>query len=156
MINIKDNIGTVIPPPSVQFSFDTLGWKVVGGIILLLIVLLIWKLWKHHTKNLYRKEALQLLYKIDQNQASPNNVYEIDKLLRITAYTAYHENRIKQLEGKEWKLFLDQKIKRDVLKDDKFLMLQQFIFSEKLNPETKENFKDYYQYAEFWIRKHAL
>ncbi|MBB6459322.1 DUF4381 domain-containing protein [Flammeovirga kamogawensis] len=157
MINTENNIGTVIPPAPIAFTFDAIGWTVVLCIIVLLLAILFIAIWRYKEKNKYRGEALLLLYKIDNKVPTSENVFAIDKILRRTAFTAFRDQKVKQLMQLDWKHYLDKKIKKNDLNDTDFLEVNQLIFSSpKKKIELESKYKNYYKYAEVWIRKHAL
>ncbi|AZQ61155.1 DUF4381 domain-containing protein [Flammeovirga pectinis] len=157
MINIENNIGKVIPPAPIAFTFDAIGWFVLLGIIVLFLIFLSLAIWRYKEKNKYREEALSLLHTIDSSEPTSENVYAIDKILRRTAFTAFQDQQVKQLMQLDWKNYLDKKIKKNDLNDVDFLTVNQLVFSSSKNSiELKSKYKKYYKYAEAWIRKHAL
>lgn len=156
MSSTQDKIGTLIPPQEIVFTFNTIGWKVVGILLILLFISILFLWWRHYKKNLYRKEALHLLQHLNTEKASSSNIYAIDRILRRTAFTAYHQQEIKQMMYSEWKDFLDSKIKINVLSQADFNQILKGIYDDTSVLENPQLYKEYYKYAEFWIRKHAL
>ena len=53
-------------PDRIQFSFDTLGWKVFGCVLLCMLLLVVIVQATKYYKNTYRREAIKKLVDIDK------------------------------------------------------------------------------------------
>lgn len=154
-INPQPLIQDIIPPNPVPYSFNTYGWHIVEGIIIIVILgLIIWYLYKRN-KNAYRREALGDLNKITAHSAA--DILAIDTVLKRTAITAYPNDNAGSLISDDWYNYLTGKIRKQLFDIEEFKSIQLYIYSgnEKyiINEKTFTNFVEFTKY---WIREHAV
>jgi hypothetical protein len=85
------------PPPS--WMPQTIGWYVVFGIVILLLVWMGWRAWAHWRHNRYRREALRELAQADSSA--------IPALLKRTALAVWPREKVASLSGDAWLQFLE-------------------------------------------------
>jgi len=94
-------------PESISWLPQTLGWKILAGIALLLIIRKSYHTYKNYQRNAYRREAIAWLEQCQQ--ANNIDLYkQLPALLRKTALSAYKRTDITQLTGSQWENWLDQ------------------------------------------------
>ncbi|WP_229683458.1 DUF4381 domain-containing protein [Echinicola rosea] len=99
-------LGPLQEPEAVSFTFETIGWPILGGLGLLGIVVLVVLQVRAYHKNRYRREALAEL----ENVASGKRpLFYSFVLLKRTAMHAYGRDTVGQMYGKSWYTFLDKK-----------------------------------------------
>ena len=90
-------------PTPVTFRFETPGWFVLAGIILLIAFILIVLQLRKYIKNRYRREALHKLSSLD---SSAQCIPSLLVILKQTAMHAFGRDKVGPLYGKEWLSFL--------------------------------------------------
>ena len=94
-------------PESISWLPQTLGWKLLAAVALLLLFRKSYHTYKNYQRNAYRREALAWLEQCQQT----NNIdlyKQLPSLLRKTALSAYNRTEITQLTGSQWEHWLDQ------------------------------------------------
>jgi hypothetical protein len=96
-------IAEILPPESVSWLPTTVGWRVLGLVLLVLAVRQSWRGWQHWLRNRYRGAAIRELDKISTESASTNaQLIAISLLLKATALQAYPREEIAALTGRDW------------------------------------------------------
>ncbi len=102
----------IIEADPVQFSMDTIGWKVLFFMLLCMIIFAVYKYYLHYKKNKYRREAIQSISEIEANKeySVSSLIVQIMFLIKQTALQTYGRNEVASLEGAKWLKFLDKKV----------------------------------------------
>lgn len=105
---IRD-IAEIELPESVSWLPQTLGWKILALLILLLAVFHAYRAANRWWRNRYRRSALQRLKAIERGAQGDNErvVVHLPKLLKATALHAYPRVDVAALSGDDWLAFLD-------------------------------------------------
>jgi hypothetical protein len=90
-----DRLHDILLPPEVSWWPQAPGWYLVGGILLLLMLRLVHRIWNHRRANAYRRAALREL-------ASVNDAAGIAELLRRTALATSPRSLIAAKTGAAW------------------------------------------------------
>ena len=98
----------VVSPQAVSWLPQTPGWWLLGAGLLALALRRGWRWLRHWYRNRYRREALQRLQQIAAEHRDQALVEEINKLLKITAITAYSRPAVASLCGEQWPEFLNR------------------------------------------------
>lgn len=149
MADIK-SIGELIEPTSIAYSFNTLGWHLLFG--LLLFALLIWAFakWRNYRRDAYRREAVDAVKRL-LSLDDDNAFYGINKLLKIMAIDLYGRRQVADLYGTEWFSFLVSKLDEKVVCPPyDFKTFAGAIYTKETNVKLSE-FSDF---ALLWINKH--
>lgn len=100
---------TLPEPPS--YRPQTLGWAILGSLVLLGIVIGSFQQYRHWRRNRYRRAALKQLAALEQHvQQSATRIdalQALSQLLKRTALAAYPREQVAQLYGENWLSFLD-------------------------------------------------
>lgn len=105
---ILHGIEEVHLPESVSWWPQTIGWKLLGILLLLLLSYraICWV--QHWWRNRYRREALKQLSALEASAHEWQSVVrQLPFLLKTTALQAYPRNEVAQLSGQAWLRFLD-------------------------------------------------
>lgn len=102
----KLDLGPLQEPSAVPFSFETIGWPILGGLVLLGILIVGFLKVRAYRKNAYRRSALAELERVVSGQ-SPL-VHSL-VLLKRTAMHAYGRDQVGNMYGKACYMFLDKK-----------------------------------------------
>ena len=94
-----DRLHDLAPPPEVSWWPMAPGWYVVSGILLLVVLLVLYRFWRHWKANAYRRAALRELNSLDDATA-------IAALLRRTALVIAPRSRIAGKTGTAWLAWL--------------------------------------------------
>ncbi|WP_057938899.1 DUF4381 domain-containing protein [Algoriphagus resistens] len=143
------DLGSIYEPPAVEFSFDTIGWTVLGGIVLVGLLLLIFFRIKKYLHNRYRREALAALQKIGSNEAGFSQVFVV---LKRVAIHVFGREKVGPLHGDSWLRFLEDTGKQvRLLKYGE--QVQALIYRDSL-PDAQTR-KEILSHAQKWIKTHA-
>lgn len=136
-------------PDPVTFRFETPGWYILAGIILMFgLVVVFWQIRKY-LKNRYRREALQELKYLENATGVFPQLFVV---LKRTAIHAFGREQVAYLYGKEWLSFLE-KTGKDVRMTDYHPLISRAIYAGiELEQETQ---RAILLSAKKWIRTHA-
>ena len=149
------DLGPLYEPNAVRFSFETPGWYLLGGFLLLFAVLFFLKWLKRYQKNKYRREALKTIARIEQNLQNPNESNQFNDiliLLKLVAIKAFGRQEVAQLYGNEWLEFLESKGIHTPFTQYKQIILNTLY--ETTLVDLKET-KELIELSKRWIRTHA-
>ncbi len=90
-------------PPPIPFKFETIGWPILAGVLLLALLITAIVLIRKHIKNRYRREALHELESINDKAVSP-----IFVILKRVAIRVFGREKAGPLTGQEWLQFLEK------------------------------------------------
>ena len=149
------DLGPLYEPDAVRFSFETAGWYLVAGLLLIVAVLIFFRWLKYYRKNGYRRDALQTIARIEQNYHSHNDVNllnDILVLLKLVAIEAFGRQQVAQLYGNDWLEFLESKGKNTPFTDYKQHISNTLY--EPISVDPKEA-KALIEISKQWISTHA-
>ncbi|MTI15395.1 DUF4381 domain-containing protein [Sansalvadorimonas verongulae] len=113
--NPLDALEPNILPAPIGFWPPAVGWWIVAGLALLLILVLAYALWRWYKSNVYRREAVRQLTAIQQSYTTHKSasrlVQQYNHLLKAVALQRYPREQVASLHGNEWLTFLDQQLK---------------------------------------------
>lgn len=146
-------VGDILEPDPLPFTFETIGWKVLSVVLLLVVSILFYKWLKLYQKNKYRRAAIKKLKLIEVNNSQSQ--YEINQLniiLKQVAMVTFGRELVAELYGNEWLLFLDSKFeKSDFIKYES--NFSDAIYSNKGVDDTR--LKSIYKLTKTWINEHS-
>ncbi|GAA0877623.1 hypothetical protein GCM10009119_05910 [Algoriphagus jejuensis] len=141
-------MGKLYEPDAVKFSFETVGWPILGGLILLGLLVAAFFWYRHYRRNAYRREALKSLDSIGQGETM-----EIFVVLKRTAIHAFGREKVGRLSGAEWLKFLESSGKNvKMLGRDKQIQLAIYQ-NEALPSEARQAI---ISNAKQWVKTHAV
>lgn len=148
-------LGPILEPDPIEFSFDTWGWYFVGILLILVCFFFALRQIKHYKKNAYRREAIKELDQITPSSANNEvgrQLSELLVILKITALKAYGRKNVATLYGKSWLLFLESKAENTPF--SKFENIISRAIYENETTDIKE-LNELKNLSKKWIRTHA-
>ena len=150
--------GKLIEPAPVPFSFGAPGWYVLGIFCLLVILFVLWLMWRHHVKKRYRAEALQWLSIKEQSLTRQKNynalVYETSMLLKRIAMSKYGRSNVAGKRGTDWTSYINSTWKAKAFdKQDEALLYGDIYSVEAIEPDKATAFVNK---AKQWIKQHKV
>jgi len=97
----------VVPPESISWWPQTLGWKILGVVVCALLMYRACRALLHWWHNRYRREALARLQGLTSRSAEGLSVSEVNRLLKLTALVPFAREQVASLSGPEWVEFLN-------------------------------------------------
>ncbi len=130
------------------------GWWILIGITALIITWLFWRLYRNRQNNLYRRQALILLKKIERNP-DEHAVENIFALLKRTALTTYGHSRnyVAPLYGEHFVNFLNKSAKDSTIKLNRDWA--NAIYSASKNSSLSD-IRPLIKFANEWIKRHKI
>lgn len=144
--NIKNlQLEEIYEPQSVPFTFETMGWKLLGAVILLGFIIASYVFVRNYIKNAYRREAIKKL-------TINTTVSEVLVVLKMVALQSFGREEVGRLYGKPWLEFLDK-----TGKDVRFIPLEAEIQNSiykniDLDAQVKQQIL---MNSKKWIKSHA-
>ena len=141
--------GELYEPQPVVFTFETLGWKLLVGLVVLLLIIacVLWV--RKRIKNKYRREALREIQNLPHEHES---VLQILVTLKRVAIMVFGRQRVAALNGHDWLHFLDKTGKEVMFQKYEAVILNSvYTHQAPNNDEIKEVFNN----ATKWIKTHA-
>ena len=142
-------VGTLIEPDPVIFSFGAPGWYVILVLSLITITWLSWIYFDRKRRNHYRKVAIGKINDLTANQHEPPT-WEINKLLKRICINKYGRKNCADLTGQEWLDFLNDKCKTPVF-DQEATQAYYGIYDK-----SDRNSGPFLKASINWIRNHEL
>ncbi len=132
-------------PEPVVFTFDSLGWKILAGVLIIAFLSVIGLVAYRYINNRYRRVALSSIQK-------ETSVASIFIVLKQAAMQVYGREKVGALSGKEWLAFLD-KTGQGVhfIKLEKPILLALY---KEVTP-SKTQIEEIRFNAKKWIKTHA-
>ena len=149
------DLGPLYEPDALRFSFETPGWYLVAGLLLLVAVLLFVKWLKRYRKNAYRREALRNLRIIEDKSYKQKDVLclnDVLVLLKLVAIEAFGRQQVAQLYGNDWLEFLESKGKNTPFTHYKQPIVNTLY--DTIEVDVKEK-KALIELSKQWIKTHA-
>ncbi|WP_417444416.1 DUF4381 domain-containing protein [Joostella sp.] len=88
-------------PDPIPFTFETVGWKILAVIVVLVLCISAYFMIRNYRRNAYRREALNKLKVV-------NSIGETLAILKIVAIRTFGRDEVGSLYGKSWLEFLDR------------------------------------------------
>jgi len=97
-------------PTPISFSFDTIGWKILALIAILVLFFVLYKLVSNYRRNKYRRDAVKLLQ-------SASSLDQGLIVLKKVAMQVYGREQVAALYGAPYWNFLDDKLNAPIWED---------------------------------------
>jgi uncharacterized protein DUF4381 len=99
-------------PPPISYRPQTIGWVLIGALMLVATVYVTWRWWRRWQANAYRREALRAMADVERRLASPEThtaaAHALPALVKRTALACTARERVARLSEDEWLAFLDR------------------------------------------------
>mgnify|MGYP000644993768 CR=1 FL=1 len=141
-------------PESISWLPQTLGWKLLAGIALLLLIRKSYRLYQDYQRNTYRREALAWLKQCQQTDGF--DLYmQLPSLLRKTALNAYKRTEITQLTGIQWEQWLDRQCQQTSFSTSCPNVLHQLSYKPiNLEDVHTDQYQVLLEQIRLWIKHH--
>lgn len=157
MLQVEDiKLKPLITPDPIAFTMETIGWQILFGLLALGVLLVSYKIYTKHKKNAYRREAVAQIQKL-----LTNNEYETSKviaqimfILKQTALQTYSRYQVASLEGENWLIFLDSKLKTPTFVNDKDIIASA-VYQDKFEHTSTFKVADFANNSITWIKHHV-
>lgn len=152
---LQNELGPLMEPEPIQFSFNTPGWHTVGILLILASIFVSYRTIKLYKKNTYRREAIKKIKKM-KSSGSPFELAEqlssLLIILKLVALKSYGRQKVANLYGRTWLDFLESKSKNTSFK--KFENLISRTVYQNIAPDANE-LMELKQLSKKWIQHHA-
>jgi len=146
----------LIEPTPVEFTMDTIGWKVLFVLIAMMVLYAIYKYYLHYKSNQYRRDAIAKITVIQSNPelSLPVFITQIMFQLKQTALYAFGRKKVASLEGNQWFQFLEENAK-GVNFNNYQNAISEAIYKDEVSEESNFNKEEFVKTSINWIRNHA-
>ena len=101
----------IVVPQAISYAPATIGWYIVGALLLMVIAWLVAHVIRHRRASRYRRDALAELAMIERRVEGTDGgkaLADLDVLLKRVALAAYPRVDVASLTGEAWLRFLDR------------------------------------------------
>lgn len=147
-----------IEPSPVRFTPEAPGWHVLEIGLLILLLLVVFFIYRNYRKNRYRRNAINWL-EIKEKQLINNNnysdlVYTADMLAKQIGIQKYGKENVASLQGREWIDYMNKNCPFVT-----FSMADEQLIRSVYNPDImpdKQQAVDFTAKIKQWIKKHRV
>ena len=152
------NIGKLIEPEPIGFSFDAPGWTILLGIIIFILIILAYKKFQEYQKNKYRRFAISSIKSLTSPEFTMEEIiFKISEILKRVSITSYGRNEIASLNGKDWLEFVSQKNKnKSFFQKKSKAILTGLLYQGKYAEINNDDIQNYKKDSLNWIKKHHV
>ncbi len=149
-------LNPIIDADPVQFTMDTIGWKILFVLLLTVLVVMIYKYYLHFKKNEYRRVAILKIKELSKDNKSSVSVLisQIMFELKQTALQSYGRKTVAALEGEKWLQFLDKTLKQSTFTKHRDIIVSA-IYKDEFKKNDSFSLNDFADMSINWIKKHA-
>ncbi len=152
---VSAQLQALYEPEPVKFSFQTPGWYILAGVLLIIVLFLLVRWTINYKKNAYRREALKNLEAIQARFRQNNDISCVNDtlvLLKLVAIQTFGRQTVAELYGDKWIQFLE-----DSGKDTPFRKHASALFSVAYNKKNSEEAEvnSIFDLTKKWIKTHA-
>jgi hypothetical protein len=151
------NLKPIFMPDPIKFEPITIGWYLILGLVFIILVFVIYMLFKKYQLKAYRRSSVREILKLEPeigNSKSSELIQKISTILKTTAFYSYSREKVAKLSGADWQNFLISKISSGSNCRDTFAMLDnQYVAGKKIGSSEIEKLIDV---SLKWIRRHRV
>jgi len=149
-------LSPLMEPIPVEFSMDTIGWKILFALVLISLLYFVYKFYLHYKRDKYRREAVAKIQEINQlsDYEMPSIITQIMFQLKKTAMLTFGKKEVASLEGSEWLQFLEKTAKGVRFADYKDV-IHSSVYKSEISSEVNFDKNDFVKNSMKWIKKHA-
>jgi hypothetical protein len=136
-------------PEAIPFWPQTIGWLIVGLLLLALLAWFVWRVRRRWVLNSYRREAL---LRLERMRADPALAKQLPFLLRRSALIASDRSTVASLRGVDWVRWLNKTAGREVFEQGAAEMLDRLSYSNAEIPPGE--IEPLLAASRDWVRKH--
>lgn len=148
-------LGPVLEPDPVAFSFQAPGWYFLGILVFLVFFYSLFRWIKKYRSNTYRREALRKVLELndrDSEEDLSRQVLAVMTILKNVALKRYGRNTAATLYGNSWLKFLESKSKNTQFSQLE-PMISRTIYENR--PPNKNELNKLKNLSIKWIKTHA-
>ncbi len=140
-------------PEPVSWWPQTVGWYVLGVILLILFIWYGWRKLQKYQRNFYRREGLR---KLDTFTNNPASIVELPFLLRGSALQAAPRVDVASLRGNEWIAWLNESAGSNLFEEYDAGLLDELVFAafDKQSLDDKLS-RHLIEASKIWMRSHS-
>lgn len=152
-----DRFVDIIPADPVTFWPPAVGWWFVIALAALWCLVFLLMRIKRWFKNRYRREALQILEKIESSSSSAplSTLVQIDSLLKRVALAAYPREQVASLSGIEWMNFLESTGNDHAFQNEPVVRLASAASDVDSAELSEQQLETILKTCKKWIRSHS-
>ena len=149
-------LSPLMEPSPVEFSMDTIGWKILFVLLLIIIIYSAYKIFLHYKHIKYRRNAVAKIIEISQlsDKEIPFVITQIMFQIKQTALQTFGRKKVASLEGEKWLQFLDETANGVNFINYKDVILTS-IYKNEISSEMSLDKDDFIKNSIKWIKKHA-
>ena len=150
----NSSIGNLIEPESISYSFNTPGWYLIFGLILLTIFIVALIQLRKYKKNEYRRQAILEIENIKKIDNRSESILKLNSLLKIVAIQVYGRIKVAALYGKQWFEFMAVSInKTENIPADNFDDFAKTLYNKDFSLNEIQ-FNSFVAFAVLWVKNH--
>ena len=154
--NQEIQLNPIIDADPVQFTIDTIGWKIVFILVIATLVVLIYKYYLRYKKNEYRRVAISKIRELSLDKKNSMSII-ISKImfeLKQTALQSYDRKKVAALEGERWLQFLDKTLKQPTFSKYHEIIVNA-VYKDEYKQDDSFNLTYFADMSIKWIKNHA-
>lgn len=149
----------IVYPEPVSWMPQTLGWYIVLGFIIVLVLWITYRIYKNRKVNRYRKEALFQLDLIKNELSIPERretaISQLPILVKRTVLSWAPREKVASLYGRQWLEFLDSTYKTGTFMSSHGEQLNNLAFRKPEKESVDSTFNDkLLDTISDWIKNH--
>jgi hypothetical protein len=154
--NEEIKLNPIIDADPVQFTMDTIGWKILFILLLSTLLVMIYKYHLRFKKNAYRRVAISKIKELSLDNKSSISfiISQIMFELKQTALQSYDRKTVAALEGEKWLQFLDKTLKQSTFRKHHDIIASA-IYKDEFIKNDNFNLNEFSEMSINWIKKHA-
>lgn len=125
----------IILPTHGEHSLPALGWWLLGGLVIVVIIASIWLFWRYLHKRRFQKIALRQLAELESTEASAQAV---NQLLKQTAQSYFDRQQVASLSGDKWFEFLNSQTTSPIFTTNQIKTLQRQFYAQEQAATTEQ------------------
>jgi hypothetical protein len=150
------NLHDIVTPGPVPWWPPAPGWYVLIAVVVIALLVLLWKGWRHWLRNRYRGEALRELARIRQGAAA-EDLREAPVLLKRAALSAWPREAVAGLVGEDWYRFLDESAQTDRFRGGAGVLLDRLAYRTDADLAlTQQEAADVLDASRMWLKRHRV
>lgn len=156
-MNPQDPLANLHPlrePPPIGWWPPAPGWWLLAALALVMLLVLVFMLWRRYRANAYRRAALKQLQHLqqvhDQHSDDLQFITQTNALLKSVALVAYPRREVAASSGQQWLAFLNSKL----VKARPFP--EAFVSAAYCKDTPDVSVGQLYLTAQAWIKQHKV
>ncbi|MCZ6681358.1 MAG: DUF4381 domain-containing protein [Candidatus Poribacteria bacterium] len=155
-----EGLQEIVLPVPISYTPQTIAWYILFGVVLIVVIWLGWHWYKRLAANRYRREALRVLDKIEQEAQDAdkrvNALADIPGLVKQTVLAFAPREEVAAFSNASWLSFLDSTYAGSAFTSGVGQLLPQLAYQppEALKAVSEEDVTALIALLRKWIRRH--